>query len=89
MKGLPKNFQGKDFKDRVKDVGCGLRDQLTVFLKLVGGKVIGSQGHSLMIPAGLWSTCLWEQTVNYPHLVRIQPLQNNSKAVAQNIIYSP
>ena len=87
---LPEGFQGKVFKDRVSEGVCAVCDQLVDILLLVGGEVIRNQHHqpsgsnrsgvyvlvgSIQFTSSTW----WE----------FQYLQNSSKDVVPNMIYSP
>ena len=89
----PHGFQGKVFKDRVRErvVGCGI--SLWTFFWLVGGKVIkvnGSQHHQ---PSDSNQSEVYvlggSIQLTFSILWGFQYLQDSSKDLAENIIYSP
>ena len=86
---LLEGFQGKVFKDRVREGVMGCVISSWTFFWLFHGEVTGSQHqHSGSNKSGFYmlvgSTQLTSST-----WWRFQGLQNSSKDMAQNIIYSP
>ena len=86
----PNGFQGKVFKDRVREGSCEVYDQLVDSL-LTGwwwgnrestSSVFWSQGSDVFVLVGLIQLTFFTWW-------GFQYLQNSSKYVAQNIIYSP
>ena len=86
---LPEGFQGKVFKDRVKERVVGYVISSWTFFLLVGGEVIRRQHHQ---PSGSnWSgvyMLVGSIQLTSPTWWGFQNLQNSSKDRAQNIIYS-
>ena len=67
---LPTGVQGEVFKDRVREGGCGVCDQLVDALLIGWWEVTGSQHHqpSGSDPSGGLHAC-GQHAVNFSHLV--------------------
>ena len=87
---LLEDFQGKVFKDRVREEGCVCVISSWTFFWLVVGEVIRSQHHQP-------SSSNWPEVYMLLGSIKLtsftcwgfQCLHNSSKDMAQNIIYSP
>ena len=85
---LPEGFQGKVFKDRVKERGCGvcvISSWTWTFFWLVRGEVIEHQHHQ---PSGSSQSgvCMLVVSIQLTSSTWFLYLQNSSKDVAQKII---
>ena len=87
---IPIGLQGKDFKDRVREGGWGVWDQLKDIL-LIGWW----WGNWASASPAFWFQPIWnlracgQHAVNIFHLVGVKCLQSSSKDMIQNIIYRP
>ena len=90
--GLLGGFQGRDFKDRIRECLSGTVISSWTFFWLVGGEVSGSQHHQ---PSDSnWSEVLHACEQHAMNRMSstwwgFQYLQNSSNQMAENITYSP
>ena len=87
---LPEGFQGKVYKDKVREGICRVCDQLIEIL-LVGWQ----WGNWESAPSNFWLQPVWglqacgQRKVNFFQLVGVLVYANSSKDMAQDIIHSP
>ena len=87
---LPDGFQGKVFKDRMRQGEGGVHDQLVEFFGLVGGEVIRGQ-HYQSSDSNQSGVCMLVGSIQLtsPTWWGFQYLQNSSQDISKNTIYSP